>query len=279
MTTDPVCGCGRPVHNQHATCPTCLAKLTAALDLIGWLVDQLEVSLTRQHAVGVTGASHTTATATLPWHDAAATAADQLRRTLARWVRTCQQIIPTASSVAECVLDLHPTGTPDPRDPVALAAWLTAHVPDLARHRAGHRAAAEITAAVRRAVAATDDHGPELEFTGPCPLCRRYLYRTPGEALVTCAGCGAAWDADTLRSRLRRQIADRLVTAHEGALLLCTLGHPIRQATIDTWHQRRRLVDRGHVGGDPKGALLYLFADLLDLADAGRGDTRLLTPA
>ncbi|MBO0820872.1 MAG: hypothetical protein J2P26_08500 [Nocardiopsaceae bacterium] len=266
--TGAVCGCGRPVHNQHATCPTCLTKLTAALDLIGWLADQLEVSLTRQRAGGVTGASHTTATATLPWHDAAAQAADRLRRTLAGWVRTCRH-------------ELHLTGpgTPDPHDLVALAGWLTAHLGDLARHRAGHRAAVEITAAVRHAIAATDDHGPELEFTGPCPRCRRDLYRTPGETLVTCGGCGAAWDADTLRARLRRQIADRLVTAHEGAFLLCLLGHPIRQATIDTWHQRRRLVERGHVGGDPTGARLYLFADLLDLADAGRGDTRLRTSA
>lgn len=253
------CRCSRPLHNQATVCDHCTDTLTRALGHVSWLDAQLQVTITRQHSHPIAGGAG--ASGSLPWHEQASEARRELHALLVSWVRLCEDDhVPPAEA------------GPTRDDLPSLARWLGRHIAGLVRHDAGADAVEEITDAVATCLRLIDNR-PDREFAGPCPLCHRDLYHAPGQLLVTCHNCGASWDADALRSRLQRQVADRLVTAREGAFLLCLLGHPIRQATIDTWHQRRRLVDRGHVGGDPNAPRLYLFADLLELADA-RPDPR-----
>ena len=143
-----------------------------------------------------------------------------------------------------------------------MASWLLNHIEWLRHHRAGHEAVEEITAAVWE-VARVIDRPPEREYVGPCRDCGADIYGKPGAAVAECRPCGVGYDVAEMREWMKAQIYGRLVTAREGSALLCRFGLETKQATIDTWVHRKRLVPRGH---DTEGRRMYLFDDLVTIA-------------
>ena len=143
-----------------------------------------------------------------------------------------------------------------------MAAWLLNHIEWLRHHRAGHEAVEEITSAVYEA-ARVIDRPPERIYAGPCQECGEDLYAKSGAATVKCRLCGEGHDVAAMQEWMKSQVYGRLVTAREGAALLSRFALPTKQATIDTWVQRKRLVPKGH---NPEGRRLYLFDDLVALA-------------
>ncbi len=93
--------------------------------------------------------------------------------------------------------------------------------------------------------------------------CGEALYASGETGTVTCRGCGTEYDMTMRREWMKERVYGRLVTAREGALLLCRFGLETKQGTIDKWQHRKRLAVKGH---DPSAVALYLFDDLVALA-------------
>ncbi len=93
--------------------------------------------------------------------------------------------------------------------------------------------------------------------------CGEALYADGETGTVTCRNCGTEYDVAARREWMKERVYGRLVTAREGAMLLCRFGLETKQGTIDKWQQRKRLAVKGH---DPDRHNLYLFDDLVALA-------------
>jgi hypothetical protein len=245
------CKCGRPTRDSAYTCDPCLDGLGEALSNLTWLNEELETTISKQRGLPTEG-SAAGAEKSLPFNLAAAQVRDDLRNTLVGWVRICAEEGVRSS---------------DPRDELPedtlpeIARWLLWRVDGLAFHEAGYEACDEIAFAVRQAIKAID-RPAERQYVGPC-ACGRDLYRKPGAKMVRCRFCDAEYEAEVLTSELRARTIGMLVTAREGATLLSRLNLSTGQGTIDKWHERKRILERGH---DEKGRRLYLFDELLTLA-------------
>lgn len=245
------CQCGTPTRDDAYVCDKDLDDLGSALGDLPWLDEELAVTIGKERGLPTEGGSRS-ADKALPFHLAAAEVRDNLRNTLVGWVRICAEEGVRSS---------------DPRDGlpadtiVAMSRWLLWRVDGLAFHEAGYEAFDEITYAVGQAVRAID-RPAERQYVGPC-ACGRDLYRKPGAAMVKCRFCGADYPAEAITSALREKTIGMLVTAREGATLLSRMGLSTGQGTIDKWHERKRILERGH---DEKGRRRYLFDELLALA-------------
>jgi len=249
MTT---CRCDRPTRDDAYVCDDCADELGRALGDVTWLVEELETTITKQRGKTESGGGGASAEKPLPYHEAAAEALRNLRALLVLWVRFCSEEGVRSSDPRD--------GLPEDNLP-AMSRWLLWRVDGLTLHDIGPEAHDEITNAVatcRRVI----DRAPERQYVGPC-ACGRDLYRKPGAQVVRCRFCEAEYDADALTNSLRDQIMGRLVTAREGATLLSRFDLETKQATIDKWRERKRLVERGH---NTRGHRLYLFDELLTLA-------------
>lgn len=250
------CSCGRPTRDDAFSCDHCGDLTARALGDVPWLADELEITITKQRAA-IDGDGAASAETPLMYHLPAAEKRDALRLALVTAVRFC---------VEEGVRNSDP-GPEWPEDTmVAMSRWLLWRIDGLALNDMGE----EITKEIRNA--ARDcrfiiDNPPERAYAGPCPECRRDLYHRHGATDVKCRGCGSTFDVgevnEWMSKRINEHMADRMVTAREGATLLGRLGLPTEQGTIDKWRERGRLVEGGH---NPKGHRLYRWEELLILA-------------
>lgn len=247
------CNCGKVTRDDAYVCDECLGDLARALGDVPWLVEQLDITLTKARGVdyaAMGGSPSSEKPLMLPY--AAYEAAGGLRRALVMWVRFCDE---------EGVRNQSPKpGMPD--DTLqAMSAWLLWRVDGLGLSDLGGDAVSEITRAVGRARMVID-RPAERRYAGPCE-CGRDLYSKPGAKLTTCKGCDREYDVEEMLTWMRAGVLGRLVTAHEGATLLGRFDLSVAQGTIDKWHERGRVVDKGH---NAAGHRLYLIDDLLTLA-------------
>jgi hypothetical protein len=262
------CGrCGKPTRDEAYTCEECLDDLADALRKVSWLDHELEVTLARRRAVTSDGATSSSGTADLAWHEAAGQARRELRKVLGIYAAYCVR-----RGVRHSDPNVFAPGDVPPRQreevtAAQLAEWLTWRVDGLGIDPDGPAAVIVITKAVARGEKLIDRQ-PEMRYVGPC-RCGRDLYRKPDSETVECRFCGRVHHAETITAALRAKVMGRLVTAREGALLLARLDLGVEQATIDKWRERKLLLERGHVGGDEKKPRLYLFDDLVQLAVRG----------
>lgn len=247
------CTCGRPLRDTHTTCDHCANQLEQALGDCTWLEEELETTITRQRGAATEGGSRS-ANDGLPWHERASDARRTLLKALTTWM---------AYSSAHQL-----AGTPRWHGADSITArsrWLLNVVHGLTLTEHGPAAVDEITAAVQTCYKVIDLR-PEREWAGPC-ACGIDLYRTKGQQWVRCDACGEQTDTEELLERLKGGVMGRLVTAREGAGLLCKFGLSTEQGTIDKWRQRKpELLERGH---NHKGHRLYLFDDLIERATGG----------
>jgi hypothetical protein len=250
------CSCGRPTRDDAFACDHCGDLTARALGDVPWLIEELEITITKQRAA-IDGDGAASAETPLMYHLPAAEKRDALRLALVTAVRFCNE---------EGVRNSDP-GDEWPEDtPVAMSRWLLWRVDGLALNDMGEEIAKEIRDAVR-SCRHIIDKPPERAYAGPCPECGRDLYHRHGDKGVLCRGCGSNWDVgevnEWMRQRIKDHMADRLVTAREAATLLGRFGLPVEQGTIDKWRERNRVTEVGH---NPKGHRLYRWDELLDLA-------------
>lgn len=245
------CQCGRPTRDAAYLCDTCLGAISRSLGDVPWLVEQLEVTITKQRASGASEGGRDASTP-VPFHIAAAKVQNSLRVALVKWVRFC---------VEESVRHSSP-GPAWPADNlVSMSRWLMWRVDGLSFNDLGTEAHDEITDAVA-ACWHIIDRPPERRYAGPC-ACGRDLYHKPGADKATCTLCGSTYDVAALYAWMKSQVRGKLVTAREGSALLSRFDMETKQATIDKWRERGRLMEKGH---NADGHRVYLFDDLLGLA-------------
>lgn len=248
-----MCRCGKPTRDDAYVCEDCLSDLAKALGDIPWLVEQLDITLTKSRGVDYSAMGTSASAETpLPIDQRAFEANTVLRHALVMWIRFCEE---------EEIR--HQSATNDlPADNLtAMSRWLLWRVDGLGLNDLGSDAVSEVTRAVGRCRMVID-RAPEHRYAGPCE-CGRDLYAKPGAKDAKCPGCEREYDVDELVEWMRAGVSGRLVTAHEGATLLGRFDLPTAQDTIGKWHQRKRIVDHG---SNAAGHRLYLIDDLMTLA-------------
>lgn len=259
--SETTCRCGQPTRDAAYVCETCADRLSRALGDVPALVDELEVTITKQRALPTEGGSAASETA-LPWHEKAADARRALHGLLAMWSRFCEEEHVRHSSPRVRPLDEHDDNL------VALSRWLLWRVDGLTLHDIGPEAVEEITDAVAECHRIIDRR-PDRWYAGPCTEttddlreCGADLYarRTVGE--VRCRDCGAVYDVEKRRRWLLDEAEDRLADAATVARAVSWLGaEPLNPGRVRKWAERGRITAKGHDGRRP----LYRIGDAIDL--------------
>lgn len=262
MPTCPVDA--RPTEN--VLCPGCAASLTTELRQIPWLVEQLNITLTRQARIGDRNGPRGSERP-LPYDHAASVDLETVHDTLALW---CTEIAERRSITP-------PTGSSSD-----LARWLMLWPSDLA----GHPDAAEmhgqilsIAASARRTI----DRRPDLRFVGPCDShgaetvgteysqgCGKEMYAHPRAIYVTCRtlDCGASYPMDMRRAWLLEAAYDRLLTAAEMSRAIRELvpGKDVTPNRISQWAARGRITKYLPHPRDPHKRARFRVEDVIVLA-------------
>ena len=225
--TETLCVIDEEPADGAQLCRGCLDQLDARLREVPGLVDELEVTITRQDRVGVSAGGSKPTEMPLPFNLGASDARVDLRDKLVSWCR----------DVAERSGDSIPY-VQDARNAAAVAAqWLLDHLRAVAHHPAAGDLFEEITEAVWRAVKAVDQK-PGRVFAGWCCAA---LYAAPGRSTVVCRECGTEHDVRASRDEMRAALEDQTGTAAEVSRMLAAIGVSVTPARIRLWAHRDKL--------------------------------------
>ncbi|MFI7678548.1 hypothetical protein [Actinophytocola sp. NPDC049390] len=244
--TETLCVIDEEPADGAQLCRGCLDQLAARLREVPGLVDELEVTITRQDKVGVRGGGGSKPVdPPLPFNLSASDARTDLRDKLLSW----------AGDVAERsgarLWPVYSRGTA-----ATASVWLLTHLRAVAHHPAAGDLYEEITEAVWRAVKAVDQK-PGKVFAGWCCAA---LYAPPGRSTAVCRECGTEHDVQATRDEMRAALEEHRATAADAARMLEALGVSVTPARIRKW------AHRGKVVADGRGT--YRLGDLVQAAAA-----------
>jgi len=216
-------------------CGGCVAKLVTRLGYVPSLVEELEVTITKQDRVGGRGGGGGQSfEPPSPFNERASDVRTQLRDRLSSWAR----------AVAEHSGGVVPY-TPDARGTAVLAArWLAEHPWSVAGYPAAGDLFEEVSDDVRAAFQCID-RPPLATFAGRCD-CGGLLYARPGHGLAACRTCGLTYGVQEMREWMLGELEHREGTATEVSAILSAVGIRISYTTIHRWHARGYL---GRVDG------------------------------
>lgn len=254
MTTHTLrlCTCSKPTREDSYMCADCKDALWRALGNVPALVDELEVSLTKQTRFTTQTSSARVSTAPpLPYDPAASRTLDTLHTQLTKLTQLCikrniesrdyQQRTPGETSVS-------------------MSAWLMWRVDALAA-QPDIDSAQQLVRVVQKAEYVID-RPPERTYAGPCDDCGRDLYAEHSKQTVICHHCGISYDLAARRQWLLRVVNDRLATATEIARALTSLELPVTAERIRQWKHRERIDVVSH---DRLGRPLFRVGDIVEL--------------
>lgn len=245
--------CDRPTHDGWL-CHTCVNTLRRDLDAVPTILEDLQVTISRQDRIGDPDGRGGTEQP-LPLRLGPMEARRDLADTLRAW--------------ADHVASRRGT-TLDSHQPRHLAEWLSMHLGDVRDDPRAGDIADELGYAVivaRRAV----DKPLRHVYVGPCDRCGTDLYAHPKAAVVDCPNtpdCDTAYRVAERRDWLLDRVRDQLCTATDiSRALPALLGLQLTSATIRGWARHRGLVrhppiptsERPH---DP----VYRVGDVIDMA-------------
>lgn len=254
MTT---CRCGRPTRDNAYVCDECLGALSKALGDVPWLVEELEITRTRQRAAAITGGPRS-ADHGLPWHEKASDAERALRNTLVSWVRFCEdEGVRHQSRTTEAPEDTLP----------AMSRWLMWRVDGLALHDLGGDAVDDITNAVAEGQRIVFWKRRQRVYLGSCDArmvddlgipgdtCPGEVYAEMDAEFGACDECAFPYKVEQRRADLEQKLDDRLCTAAEIARMAVFLGldvprERVRQ-TVNVWAKRGRIEPRSQSEDGP----------------------------
>jgi hypothetical protein len=241
--------CSFPAHNGFL-CRNCTDTLKGDLTAIPWLLEDLEVTITRQDRLsdpsGRSGDEHP-----LPIRINAMEARRDLGATLAAWA-------------------MHIAGRLDGLDrdtiwtELRLANYLLDHVGTILTDPAAGQIADEIGNAKGLAMRTIDKPQPRV-FVGPCEDCDKDLYARPSAAEVECKtpDCGAIYPIEARRRWLLGKAEDHLLTAPEMSRALPNLlGRSVGLDELKGLLRRRRDQITQHPPIKLKGPPLYRVGDI-----------------
>lgn len=234
-------------------------EFTSLMVKVGWIVDELDVTITRQSQFGDPLDGGKSAEEPVYFHEAAADVALDLHGALSSWVdEVCTQ---------------RQLSHPGMSRSNTAAKWLWQHVIDLALTTNAEVALDEIRDAVQRAERIIDRPQGRV-YVGPCGeehdagRCGADLYAVVDKPVVKCQECGASHPVDERRRALQEEVRGLLGTATEIARMLpWILDSPVKANTIRVWAKRKRLEVRGI---DQVGDARYRIGDVIDLHVASK---------
>lgn len=239
-------GCDNPMStgDNSTTCPGCWNRYTQALAETPALIEQLEITLSRQDALG--DADHIRGTDTpLAYHKGASDALTDLLDALHAWTRATK-------------------AQPSPRP------WNSLLNHDARTHPEAHHLVGEITNARDRGWHTVDTH-PDRMLLGQCGAltngveCPEQLKAIADKATVKCQTCGAEWDVADRKAWAVDRIDRTLATNSEARTLIAKYaGVYVTQQQISRWKQRGQLMVAQH---DGHGREMFLIGDIRHLAD------------
>lgn len=257
---------GRPLTNNAVICTTCEQTLDRALGDLDSLLDELDVTLTRQARKRPARGNQAQDGAPMPYDLRASEAGRDLRTLLKDWV----------SLVAEGIAD---QGTfvalPMPATARTLSAWLTHHVHWLATHDTAPDAYSEIVGAVNN-IRRTIDIAPDTIYIGPCYAviggveCTDTLWGLEGSGTTRCKTCGTVWDA---MDRTLQALAHADKVAQDATTLsrsFALKGIALDTDRIKKWGQRGHLVSAGSSHRNRPTYIVAHVARLVQLYEAGQ---------
>lgn len=215
-------GCDKPTDGY--VCRDCASDYARDLRDAAWLLEELEVALTRQTRYAGAATGSASRELPLPLDMRASAAHDQYR-----------------AALRAIVVALEPGRAPT-TNTLAHARWLLARV-DVVRNR--HDAAALIGGADRAFAFAryVVDAPAERWYAGPCWTCKRDLYAKAGAVVVACRPCGLSYDVAERREYLLAEAEDQIVNATTIARASSWLADQALPADrVRKWAQRGRIV-------------------------------------
>ena len=261
---------GRPLLANAVICGTCEGSLARALGDLDALLDELDVTLTRQAKKRPTRGNQASDGAPMPYDIRASEAGRDLRVLLKDWT----------SLVADGLADTHTFVTlPTPATARTLAAWLLHHTHWIATHETGPDAYSEIVAAVNN-IRRTIDIAPDTTYIGPCYAvindveCTEDVYAHEGKATARCRVCGTTHDVANRTGQAAAISTTATATAVIMSRSLQLGGLPLEPRRIRVWAHRGHLVA---AGTGPKGAPTYVVAHVARLIHLHETGTK-LTP-
>ncbi len=251
--------CSAPTGDQGRLCRMHTDELAADLTGVPDLVDDLQITTTRQDRVAAEKHGGRSSTTPLPWNENSATRAFELNTTLNAWALDVSRQHEDERDPLKLV---HHSDTAE------LARWLVRNLSTLRHHPEAGAACDEITDAIRRARRAVDKP-VEWVFAGPCHApgeddtpCREDLYGFPGKRMVSCPACGASHDMAQRREWMLGCIEDQVAYSGLLAGLVSNLGVPIASSTIRKYASAGRIKV---ISVDAKRRPLYRIGDVLDV--------------
>lgn len=261
-------------------CAACGQLLAKELRTVGWISDELDVTLSRQDRIGVQQGGHKPGKEVerpLPYNVGAAEAGWILHDVLAVTARDLAEQrgiehLPDGMVSASFIGPLLPGLQRIPANYVdsspSIAAWLARHVDAIRHDEGGGQTYDELTDAIASARRIIDAPAGRI-FAGPCGSetdagrCGADLYAHVDAPSVSCAECGAKWDTGERRADLLARARDRLASASECERMLpWFVGAPIRATRIRQWSSRGRILAKS---ADLTGSPLYRIGDVVDL--------------
>lgn len=262
--TDTTCRCGAPTRDEASLCDKHAGELTQALAETPFLVEQLEVSRTRQRASGGVANSGETG---LPWDEAASSAERALHSTLCTWVRFCdEEHVRHQSPKLDLPID----------SSTAMSRWLLWRVDGLTFHELGPDAWEEITNATAEARRIVFRKPQPKVYLGACTTivggeeCGHAIYATKGDEKGRCVApdCRTEFPVAESQENLLKALDGRLLTAADVATTATYMALPVTRdrirKQINTWHKRKRLTSRGV---DEKGDPTFNFGEVRKLLE------------
>lgn len=228
------------------------------------IVEDLDVTITRQDRMQSEKHGGRSATRPLPWNEHASIKQFELNATLNAWALDVSKI---REDERDQLIHAHHSDT------AAVAEWLLRNLNTLRHHPEANTAHDEITDAIfeaRRAV----DRPIERIFAGPCGepikdadgeptavMCTEDLYGAPGKPMAVCK-CGARHAMSERRKWMLDCLEDQV--AHSGLLsgLVTNLGVPIASSTIRKYASAGRIKV---ISVDSNRRPLYRIGDVLDV--------------
>lgn len=243
---------GRPAPDA-GICRGCLDQLVGILRTVPALVDDLEVTLSRQARVGTRNGPRASETP-LPFHLRASVDLETLRDGLGMWAG----VVATRRGVS---LDA-------PASAVGYAAWLVRWSGEVAQHPDAAELHGDVLA-MAEAARRTVDLPPTLHYCGPCDECGEDLYVGQMAKVVTCRTEGCKFSADVVERRawLLEAAVDQLRTAAELSRELPWIGGVvITRNAISQWAVRGKITKYLPHPRDPYGRARFRVGEIIEVA-------------
>jgi hypothetical protein len=228
-------------------CSICIATLHRDLEAVPVLLEDLEVTITRQDRLA-DPSDRKSAETPLPLKLGPMEARRDLAATLLTWAY-------------HLAFD---HGTVGPMSSEKAARYLAASLDAIQRDEQAGDLADEIGYAVIQAQRAVDKP-QQLQYTGPCEECGADLYAHLRASHVACRNCPQTYPIEQRREWLLTQAEDRLLTAAEMSRALPgLLRKPLTASMIRGWAHRDRLTAYPPLPERPRDPV-YRVGDVLDL--------------